>query len=110
MIALIEASPSSKMVLDGLCVQRGSFYEYLEVDMATSTVGALVIHGWTPPPWGQLSTGVAHASLDALVKIGVLLEDLEPVMNEVFNTHPGVCHYDLLEGGALRKVSSPSVA
>ena len=79
------------MVSDGLlCIQRGSFYEYLEVDMATSMMWGLVVHGWSPPPLGQLSTGAAHASLDALVKIGVLLEDLEPVMNEVFNeAHDG---------------------
>ena len=51
--------------------QFSAMYEYLSVNVGLTIPAALVLAGWKPAPYGQLSKGPTAPSLEALICMGV---------------------------------------
>lgn len=78
-----------------------ALYEYLGACLVLTLPAGLVLAGWKPMPWGQTGYGSTPATLDALLKCGVKMEDLDLVIDNLFHlsdTSPA----QYLKDGAMR--------
>ena len=81
-----------------------ALYEYLGATLVLTmpSAVALGVGGWPAFQWGQTGVGPSFPSLDVLLPFGVSLDQLEIVMNAMYNLHdesPPMFQKD----GALRK-------
>ena len=79
-----------------------ALYEYLGDSLVLTMPSAVVLGGWPGFQWGQTGVGPSFPSIDSLVRLGVNLDQLETVMNALYNL------YDesppmFLEDASLRK-------
>lgn len=73
-----------------------ALFEYLGITAIQCVAGARVLAGWPAPPWGEPGPCPVPASLDALAGVLPNLAVLEPIMDRLFNLHPGLVHAGLL--------------
>jgi len=57
----------------------GSLMDYIGGGRAKLVPGALLLSGWPPPPWGQMSCGVAPPLLSSIVDVEVTPEKMDEV-------------------------------
>jgi hypothetical protein len=79
-----------------------ALYEYLGATLVLTMPSAVALGGWSAFQWGQTGVGPSFPSLDVLLPFGVSLDQLEIVMNAMYNLHdesPPMFQKD----GALRK-------
>ena len=79
-----------------------ALYEYLGASLVLTMPSAVVLGGWPGFQWGQPGGGPSFPSLDSLVRLGVNLDQLETVMNALYNLHDESPPM-FLEDASLRK-------
>lgn len=63
-----------------------SIYEYIDMDRALAVVGARILAGWKPYPWGQHGPGPIPPSLESLGALATVTMDLiEKIIDELFH-------------------------
>ena len=79
-----------------------ALYEYLGASLVLTMPSAVALGGWPGFQWGQTGVGPSFPSLDSLVRLGVNLDQLEAVMNALYNLHDESPPM-FLKDGSLRK-------
>ena len=77
--------------------------------LALCLVGARVLGGWEPLPWGHTGPGPVPATLEAIIVTGVSSDALEHVADAYFKID-GTSPPTLNVGGALRHAVSAALA
>ena len=88
----------------------GALFEYVDADRALALIGALVLAGWPPVPYGHHADGPKPPSLEALVNVGAVAMDvLDAIIDDLFHldsASPPMLQMD----GALRPMLNAAFA
>ena len=80
---------------------QSSLWEYVDVSHAIAQVGATVLAGFKPFPWGTLGIGPKPASLNAVELFGVGTDKLDSIIDDLYR-FDSASPPQYLRGGTLR--------
>ena len=86
-----------------------ALYEYLGAVLVLTMPSAVALADWPGFEWGRTGVGPSFPSLDSLEMLGVDLDQLQVVVNALYNLHAESPPM-YLQGGALRKTLLRSFA